>query len=140
MLKPFSILASALVLLSLSSHARAKCVQINETVILQGVATLSAAYVNPVDFGWAPWDGFVSYPILVVDSPACLDDGSEVIDGIRVLQLTGVRLPSKEELKKGVPMKVKGTLFPEHTAHHFQPLVIDATEVTVANKLARDQF
>jgi hypothetical protein len=140
MLKPFSILASALVMLSPSSQAQAKCAQNNETVTLQGVVTMSAAYVNPVDFGWAPADGFVTYPILVVDSPACLDDGSEVIDGIRVLQLTGVRLPSKEELKNGIPMKVKGTLFPEHTAHHFQPLVIDAIEAIVTNKLARDQF
>jgi hypothetical protein len=131
--KSFSILAAALVGISFSLHAQAKCVRNNETTMLQGVVTLSAAYVNPADFGWAPRDGFVSYPVLVVDSPACLDDGSEVIDGIRVLQLTGVTLPSDEELRKGVPMKVKGTLFPEHTAHHFQPLLINATEVTVSN-------
>jgi hypothetical protein len=114
-------------------HAQAKCARNNETVTLRGVATLSAAYVDPADFGWAPRDGFVSYPVLVIDSPACLDDGTEVIDEIRVLQLSGVTLPSNEELKKGVPMKVKGTLFPGHTAHHFQPLLIDATEVTVTN-------
>ncbi|HWU44487.1 MAG TPA: hypothetical protein VN132_13645, partial [Bdellovibrio sp.] len=74
-----------------------------------------------------------SYPVLVLNAPVCLDEGSEVIDGIRVLQIFGISLPSEEVLKKGVVVKVKGTLIPEQTAHHFQPLLIDAREMTVAN-------
>lgn len=133
MLKILSIPAFAVVAFSFSVHAQAKCVRGNETVTLQGVATVSAAYVDPADFGWAPKNGFVSYPVLVIDTSVCLDDDGEVTEGVRVLQLTGVTLPSREDLKKGVPMKVKGTLFPEHTAHHFQPLLINASEVTVTN-------
>lgn len=124
----------SLAALSLAAvSASARCMKDNEVVTLDGVLTLSAAYVSPRDFGWAPKNGFVSYAVLVLRSPVCLDSEGEISDEVRVLQIGSANLPSNEALRKGVAVRVQGTLFSGHTAHHFTPVLINASQLTLLN-------
>lgn len=127
------LLSMAAITLVATTASAVNCARGNEVVTLEGVVTVSAIYMNQKDFPWAPKNGFVSYPILVVNTPVCLNDDGQFSPEVRVLQLSSGTLPTAEALRKGVRVRVKGTLFPEHTAHHYTPVLMNVSELTFLN-------
>lgn len=136
MLKRFCILICVLVMSLIAAPVSASaqsCVRNNQIVTLEGVVTISATFMSPRDFPWAPKNGFVSYPVLVINTPVCLNDDGQFSPNVRVLQLSSGNLPNADALRKGVAVRVKGTLFSEHTAHHYTPVLVSVSELTILN-------
>lgn len=114
-----------------SASAFAACFRENEVATIRGVATTRAVYLEPGDFAWAPANGFQSYTVLVTDQPVCVRDADGLSsESTRIVQLSATGL-DEARLAEGLPIVVRGNLFPGHTAHHFQALVLVANEVSI---------
>ena len=117
--------------------AAASCANYSDEVTVTGIATKKAVYLEPGDFAWGPANGFQAYTVLVSSTPICFYDRlgnlNEIdsVAGVYVLQLVARNLPAEASLQDGVRMTVKGKLFPQETAHHFEKLVFEASSVTL---------
>ena len=107
------------------------CANYKSEVVVEGVITEKATYIDPSDFAWAPANGFQSYPVLVTRTPVCFSDDGQYAGPVHVLQIFGTALPNSSVLASGVRVTVRGKIFPAETAHHFERLMLDASAVTI---------
>lgn len=127
-MKLFSI---SLFSLFLAFSAQAACLKDGQAVDLEGVLMTKAIKMSSSDFGWVPEDGFVQYTVLVVKKPFCFEAEGEKFENEHLIQI-GYNAPvfTAAELHKGVAVRVKGSLYSSHTAHHFQNALISPATVT----------
>lgn len=122
------ILAVAIASLSAFS-AQAACFKDSETVTLEGVLITKTIKLDPKDFGWVEGDGVQVYRALVVNPPICL-----LVEGIPTEQGAFVQLGAASEdvklPKDGSVVRVTGSVFSAHTAHHFEDFVMLAEKVS----------
>lgn len=109
--------------------AQAACLQDNETVTLEGVLITKSIRLDPKDFGWVKGDGVQVYRALVVNPPVCL-----LVDGVATEKGTFIHLGVNAESLKlpqdGTVVRVTGSIFSAHTAHHFENFVMLTDQIS----------
>lgn len=111
--------------------AHAECLRGNDTVTVEGVLSKKAVYIKPADFGWVPKNGFVSYTTIVLTKPICFSEEDVTVPSTYTLQTSTPDGVTDDQLEEGVKVRMTGSVFSSHTAHHYQQLLINADNVEV---------
>lgn len=128
LVKAFFIAASFLLCIANAQANISGCVNSQSETWVSGVIGAKATYVDPQDFGWAPANGFVAYTVIYIDQPVCFSEDGETIPSAHIIQLASNQALGAFE---GRRVNLKGTFFTNHTAHHFEQLLLNVSEIVI---------